>query len=122
MNCGQICIAPDHVLVHKSLVDEFLELVQKYTHEMFTSETAEGAQAYGKIINEFHLKRIKGYLENHGGKLICGGHADEKTLKLDPTIVLNPNKDSKLYNNEVFGPIMKVTTFTSIDSVIYDIN
>lgn len=62
------------------------------------------------------------YLKDHGGKLICGGKADIDNCKIEPTIILNPSKDSQLYNNEVFGPIMKISTFTSIDSVIEEIN
>jgi len=89
---------------------------------MFTGEYASEVKSYGKIINSFHTNWILGYLKNHGGKVILGGKGDPDTCKIEPTIVLNPSKDSELYNNEVFGPILKVTTFKVFDDVITEMN
>lgn len=88
---------------------------------MFTGENATNHKSYAKIINEFHLNRVSGYLDNHGGKLVCGG-IEKDGKRIMPTVILNPLKSSDLYNNEVFGPIMKVNTFRNIDEVINEIN
>ena len=61
-------------------------------------------------------------MENHGGRLITGGNVNVETCWVEPTVILNPSSTSALYNNEVFGPIMKVKSFTAIDEVIYEIN
>jgi len=89
---------------------------------MFTGEVASKSEAYAKIINPFHTNRLLGYLKNHGGKLITGGNGDPVKCRIDPTIIVNPRKDSDLYKNEVFGPILKIQTFSNIDDVIKDIN
>ena len=71
--------------------DEFCDLVRKHMDASF------GANKNAKIINKFHAERILGYFKNHGGEVIYGNCAyDEKELKIERTIVLNPKKDSDL--------------------------
>jgi len=62
-------------------------------------------------------------LKDHGGELVIGsGKYDEKTTSIERTVIKNPRKDSTLVQNEIFGPIMKVFTYTSFDEVINEIN
>lgn len=89
---------------------------------MFLSEEAKECEAYGKLIDQRHAELVLSYLENHGGEVIVGGKGDPSKHFVEPTIVKNPSKDSALYKNEVFGPIMKILTYTSFDDVVTAIN
>jgi len=80
---------------------------------------------FAKVINSFHANRILGYLKDHGGKLLYGNGKFEETKDgcwIERTIILNPWKDSELTKNEIFGPIMKVFTFSTFDHLIEEIN
>ena len=86
---------------------------------MFTSEEATKLDSFGKIVNEFHFKRVAGYLEDHGGKVILGGEDLRISDRyIEPTIIYNPDKNSALFKNEVFGPIMKIFKFSNFDTLL----
>ena len=75
-----------------------------------------------RFINEFHAKRVSSYIETSGGKIVYGGKSNTKDKFVEPTIVLNPSKDSDLMRNEIFGPIMPVLEYKNIDEAINYVN
>jgi len=102
------------VYVHTKVLDEFLTILK---------EKMEKEPKFVKIVNRNHLKRVKSYMENHGGTLIWGeAKVNDAEVTFEKTVVLNPKKTSKLYTEEVFGPIMKIISFENIDEVIEEIN
>jgi len=121
LNSGQTCIAPDYVLVARANRDRFVDLVD----EAF-AEFADGAVRltphYGRIVNEAHTRRIESLLTGHGGRVAAGGTIDVADRFVEPTIVVDPDLDSPLMTDEVFGPVLPVVTIESIDEAIDFVN
>ena len=115
LNVGQTCVAPDYLLIDKSVKEEFLKYFMAEIKKMFGSEPLKN-DSYGKIINEKHFNRICGLIDKN--KLIFGGDSDEKSLKIEPTILDNVTLDDACMKEEIFGPIMPVISFDNIDDAI----
>ncbi len=115
LNVGQTCVAPDYLLIDKSVKEEFLKYFQAEIIKMFGSEPLKN-DSYGKIINEKHFNRICGLIDKNN--LIFGGDSDEKSLKIEPTILDNVTLDDACMKEEIFGPIMPVISFDNIDDAI----
>jgi len=107
-NAGQMCIAPDYVLVHNSVRENFLKAL-KETVLKFFSEDPSTDYNYGKIINEKQFNRLISYLDN--GKIVYGGKYDPGKLYIQPTILENVSPDARVMKEEIFGPILPVIAF-----------
>ena len=93
LNCGQTCICPDYLFVHESIFDDFVARMIQCTKRLF-GESATGSAEQGKMINDFHLKRVIKLIDTSGGKIVLGGKANSTVKHIEPTIILNPSKDS----------------------------
>jgi aldehyde dehydrogenase (NAD+) len=111
-NAGQMCVAPDYVLVHQSVKDEFVAAL-KETIRRFFSEDPSANYGYGKIINEKQFHRLIAYLQD--GKIVYGGNYDAAKLYIEPTIIEDAPLDSPLMGEEIFGPILPVLSFSSFE-------
>jgi len=123
-NCGQTCVAPDYLLVHKDIKKAFLERLTQAVDDFYL-KNPKNSPDYVRIINEGHTQRLKDYLEeNHGGKVIYGdvNQIDVKARYVPPTIVDNPRPNSKLMQDEIFGPILPVIDIDNVDDAIKFIN
>ncbi|WP_137168229.1 aldehyde dehydrogenase family protein [Salinimonas lutimaris] len=107
MNAGQTCIAPDYVIVEESVKEALLKALKRELKAQYGKQPLQNSD-YGKIINARHLQRLQGYLAGH--TLFRGGQVDEQQCKMAPTIVLDPDPDSPLMREEIFGPILPVLT------------
>lgn len=76
----------------------------------------------GKMINKFHTERVKNLIEGAGGTIVAGGKVDLEAKYVEPTLILNPDLDSALMQEEIFGPVMPIIPFKKIDEVIEHIN
>jgi len=124
LNSGQICIAPDYVLLMKDIADEFYETLKKVYKE-FLSEDVKESVDYSRIINERHMSRLLKLLEEDEklrGDIIVGGEYDEKEKFIAPTIFKNTSPKSKLMEDEIFGPFLPIIEIDSIDEAIEFIN
>ena len=124
LNAGQTCIAPDYVFVNDSIVSEFKTAFKKQLAE-FYSENPSSSESYGRIVNEKHFNRLKGYLEDANLKnasIAFGGASEEKDNYIEPTLVFDVPDDSDLMQNEIFGPILPVKTYSNTDEVVDYIN
>jgi len=110
MNVGQTCIAPDYILVHES-VKELLIRSLIYEIKMQYGENPVEDINYGKIISPKHFENILKLLD--GQKTIYGGRSDKESLKLEPTLVEDPELDSPLMTEEIFGPILPIVSYKS---------
>lgn len=119
INCGQTCVAPDYILVERSVKREFENLLRKEVVRMTGENPLENPQ-YGKIINIKHFSRIIGLLDE--SKTILGGRYDASTLKIEPTILRDVTKDDRVMQEEIFGPVFPILTYESIDECIDYIN
>lgn len=107
-NAGQMCVAPDYVIIHESIKEKFISAI-KETVEQFFGGKPEQNDNYGKIINEKQFDRIAGYLSN--GKIVFGGRTDRKNLFIEPTLLDEVKVNDAVMNDEIFGPVMPVLTF-----------
>lgn len=124
INCGQICIAPDHVFIHESKAEKFLTALKKQLHN-FYGEQAIQSDDYPRVVNTHHLNRVQQYLEDSvkkGAEIVYGGRIDATNNGMEPTVVKNVSLDSGLMTNEIFGPVLPVITYSDINAVIQQIN
>jgi aldehyde dehydrogenase (NAD+) len=112
LNCGQTCVAPDYILVDKKVKDEFICQVKIQIEKMFGKNPLDN-QDYGKIINQKHFDRICGLIDN--SKVVYGGKADAQTLKIQPTVLDNVTAEDAVMQEEIFGPIMPVIAYDTIE-------
>lgn len=119
LNAGQTCVAPDYLLVHKSVKDKLVARIKYYIKEFYGSDPCNNME-YPKIINDKHFHRLLRLLE--GEKIVFGGNYKEKTNQISPTIVENVSWESALMENEIFGPILPVLEFNEINEVISVVN
>lgn len=114
-NAGQTCVCPDYLLIHESIKDEFLSKMKFYIKEFFGEKPIE-SESYGRIINEKRFDILKEYLNQ--GNVIIGGEIDRESKFISPTIIDGINIDSKIMQEEVFGPILPVITYSDINEAV----
>lgn len=115
-NAGQICIAPDYVLIDHRLKDAFLEQAHT-TIRAFFGNDPQRSPDYGRIVNERHFNRLCGLLAY--GRIVCGGQADAGERYIAPTLIDAPALDSPLMQEEIFGPLLPVLSYDSLDEAIH---
>lgn len=106
-NAGQMCVAPDFLLVHSTKKQQLIEAIIENIRSFFGKDPAASSD-FGKIINERQFDRLTGLLA--GEKIIYGGKHDRDTLYLSPTLV-EVNPGSALMQEEIFGPILPILSF-----------
>lgn len=116
---GQTCIAPDYVFVHESKKDQFIAALKDAIGKAYGSDPLK-SDSYPKIINQRQYDRLKSYLDN--GTIVAGGHFNDATLQIEPTIMVDAPFDSPVMTNEIFGPILPVYTYKELDEVIRFVN
>ncbi|XP_072909292.1 aldehyde dehydrogenase, dimeric NADP-preferring-like isoform X1 [Hemitrygon akajei] len=119
VNCGQTCIAPDYILCDKSIQDKVAEKISSTTAEFYGSNP-QTSPDYGRIINQRHFRRIMSLLE--GANVVYGGQNDEGDLYIAPTVVTDADPNSKIMQEEIFGPVLPIVTVSSVDEAIAFIN
>jgi aldehyde dehydrogenase (NAD+) len=115
-NAGQMCVAPDYVLVHQSIKDEFLEQLKEAVQNFYNSESTK--EHYAKIINQKQFNRLIKHLDKKF--IFYGGNHNAQQLLIEPTILTEVNIDSSIMNEEIFGPILPVLAWEN-DSEVYQI-
>ena len=118
VNAGQTCVSPDYILVHGSIKEKFIEELEKALFEFYGLDPLLSSD-YPRIINDDHLYKLVGLLD--GQDIIYGGRYNSKTLKLEPTIVDNVDFDNKLMEEEIFGPIFPIITYTNLNEILYKV-
>lgn len=126
VNSGQTCIAPDHVFIHESLRDHFIGLYKTAVNKMYFNAKCDiDKSVYGKIINQKNYERLKN-LSNEaiekGARIDFGGTFDDANHTINPIILTNVQTGSKVMEEEIFGPILPIITYTHLDKVIEQIN
>jgi aldehyde dehydrogenase (NAD+) len=114
-NAGQMCVAPDYVLVHDSLKEKFISAVKEVVKEFYGDKPEENYN-YGKIINEKQFDRIRNYLSN--GKILMGGRTDKQQLFIEPTILDEVTMSDAVMKDEIFGPVLPVISFKNKEEAL----
>ncbi len=114
-NCGQMCIAPDYILVPTLLKDKLIkELI--IAIQSFYGADAEASEHYGKIINDKQWLRITNYLSE--GEIVYGGKSNREKLFIEPTIMTGIQADAKIMQDEIFGPILPILTYDTNEQAL----
>ncbi|WP_286263678.1 aldehyde dehydrogenase [Thalassotalea atypica] len=114
LNAGQTCIAPDHVYVHQDIKEQFLAKIKAVVTE-FYSENPIQSKDFGRIINDRHFNRVSALIPQD--RVVVGGQIDASQKFIAPTVVKDVTFDDDIMQEEIFGPVLPVMTFTDIDDV-----
>jgi aldehyde dehydrogenase (NAD+) len=119
-NAGQICLAPDHVWVHRDVRDEFVKKYLAAVENRYYIDGALAAERLGKLVDRRNFDRVSGYLDDavaRGAEVISVGDSDPQRRILAPTVLLNVPTDADIMRREIFGPILPVLDFTEMSTV-----
>jgi len=126
LNAGQTCIAPDYVLLPRAQEQAFGVAAQRAVARLYP--TLAGNRDYTSIINERHLARLRGYMQDAAARgasllpLSAAGESLEGSGKIAPTLVANVNDSMRLMQEEIFGPLLPLVPYDSLDEAIRYVN
>lgn len=116
-NAGQTCVAPDYILVHESVKDDLITALSKTLRE-FYGQNIQQSPDYGRIVNLKHYHRLMSLLNSAQMNIVFGGHSDEDERYIEPTLLDHVTNDSAIMQEEIFGPILPILTYQSLDEAI----
>jgi len=116
LNAGQTCVAPDYLLVEKSIQEQFLEMLRKNIQQFKYEPQSEH---YTKIINQKNFQRLIKLIDQD--KMYFGVNSDEENRYIEPTILTNINWKDEVMQEEIFGPILPVISFTNFNLILNEI-
>ena len=119
LNCGQTCVAPDYLLIDRKIKDEFLGYLKKHITAMIGGNALEN-QSYVRMVSRRHYDRVMGLIDP--AKVVFGGKGNPDTLHIQPTIMDGVTPDDAVMQEEIFGPVLPVIAYDSIDEAIDFIN
>lgn len=119
LNCGQTCVAPDYILCDIRVKNRLIEELIRQIRAQLGERPLEN-ENYGHIINEKHFLRILNLM--NPAKTVFGGRTDAEALKIEPTILDRVSWRDDVMQEEIFGPLLPILTYDSIDEVIRTIN
>lgn len=127
INNGQTCIAPDYVLVHERVKDKLIERLVEEVKKLFQdgNEPFEQSPHYARIVNEKHFVRLSGMLEElveKGARIHMGGRVNAADRFMHPVIVSDIPEETQIMDQEIFGPILPILTYSNLDAAISQIN
>lgn len=124
LNCGQICVSPDYVLIDESIKVEFIQSCKKWL-QTYYNDSPKTSDSYGRIVTDKHFKRLNTYLENAkalDATFEVGRQTDSTSKYIEPTLISDLKPEAQLLEEEIFGPILPVVTYSSLDMAIAYVN
>ena len=115
LNAGQTCVAPDHVYIPQNLRDAFVKELAGQIHQLYGADPLTGPDL-PKIINEKHFNRVAGLMGS--GKTAVGGRTDPAARRIEPTVLVDVAETDSVMQEEIFGPVLPVLTYDSLDNLI----
>lgn len=119
LNCGQTCVAPDYVYCDRRIKDSLISELKKQIRKQFTESPLSNSD-YGKIINQKHFQRILTLIDP--SKTVFGGENDPDSLRIAPTLMDEVSFDDAVMQEEIFGPVLPVLTYDSLEHAAARIN
>lgn len=119
LNAGQTCIAPDYLLVHRSLIPPLIDALKHHIKE-FYGENPPNSPDYARIVSDRHFQRLQDLLQD--GKIVFGGQTDATTRYIAPTLVTSVDLDAPLMQEEIFGPILPILEYNTLEEAIAFVN
>ena len=128
LNAGQVCIAPDYVMLPEGKMDEAVAIAREVVAQMYP--TLLNNEQYTAMLNERHFQRMQKNIDDaneRGAQVVAINPANEDfsvnpTQKIPPTLILNPDDDALCMQDEIFGPLLPLKTYTKFEDVISYIN
>ena len=121
INAGQTCIAPDYLLIHEDIKEEFYKTFEKYVRKFYGEDYSQ-SKNFGKIINKRNFQRVINYLDD--GKIVFGGDYVIEERHIPLTLLEVDNMDTSVMKDEIFGPILPVITYSKYkhitDTIAYN--
>ena len=114
LNTGQTCVAPDYALVHQDVAQPFIDKLGKRIRALYGDNPSQSPD-FGRIVNVAHHRRLVSLIDPE--KVVIGGDHDEATRYIGPTVMTNVNLHDPVMKEEIFGPILPVMTFRTLDQV-----
>lgn len=117
LNSGQTCIAPDYILIHKEVKDEFVRTFAEAMRELH-GDDLKSDRHYVRMVNDKAFERVTSYIER--AKVLYGGNHDASERYIEPTLLDNPPLDSPVMTEEIFGPVFPMITIEGefVDAVV----
>lgn len=119
LNCGQTCVAPDYIYCHESIKEKLVNAIKHEIKKQYGKDVLLNKN-YGKIINKKHFDRLLGLIDTK--KVIVGGKANIKALQIEPVVMDEVTWQDAVMEEEIFGPIMPILTYSSFKELIHLIN
>ena len=120
-NAGQTCVAPDYILVHEDIYDQFIQKSKNVVKEFYEGNIKENRD-YGRIINDRHMKRLSNILQKDSEKIVFGGDVDLEKRYISPTILGDVTYLDEVMEDEIFGPIMPVIKYKDMKDIEFYLN
>ena len=118
LNSGQTCIAPDYVLADHRVVDALIGKIVANVRQFRSAET----DASLRIVNQRQFDRLVALISTTDGQVVTGGRSDSTTLRIEPTVIVNPSPSDGVMAEEIFGPILPVLSVESLDQAVEFVN
>ena len=119
INAGQTCIAPDYLLVDKTIKKDLVETIKNCLQEFYGNDPANSPD-YARIISKTHFSRLAAFLND--GEIVTGGKTDPESLYISPTVIDNISVDAPAMQEEIFGPILPIIEYNSLSEAIAFVN
>ena len=115
LNCGQTCVAPDHILCDRKIKDALMKEICREIREQFGENPLNDNLDYGRIVNEKHFDRLMSLIDED--KTVLGGRGYRPPLQIEPTVMDNVTFSDAVMQEEIFGPILPILTYEKLDDV-----
>lgn len=115
MNAGQTCIAPDYILVHRSIKDDFLNKIKERIRQVY-GEDPKDSEDFGRIVSERHLNRIVNLIDT--SKIVIGGESSVEERYIAPTVLKDVTLSDEVMKDEIFGPVLPVLEYETFDDIV----
>ena len=119
VNAGQTCIAPDYLMVNQKIKNELIQKLIEAIKKFYGEKPIE-SKDYGNIISKKHYDRIINLLSKQN--IVFGGDTNEKKLYISPTVIDEPNNNSAIMNEEIFGPVLPIKSYNNLEELCAEIN
>ena len=122
VNAGQTCVAPDHLYVHRSVMDRFVALCREVLAERFGADAAAVAasESLGRMVHSRHAQRVVALVDDavaQGARVLAGGAHDAQRRYVAPTLLAEVPDAARIAQEEIFGPVLPIAPFDSLDEV-----
>ncbi len=115
LNAGQTCIAPDYLLLHRSLLEEFPAAYARAIRQLH-GDDPQRSRHYVRLVNDRAFDRVAGYLRQ--GKILTGGRTDRSERYIEPTLLAEVDPDAPVMREEIFGPVLPVIPFDTAQQAV----